>query len=267
MPHISSYKFNMNSGTAFVPYSYSTIQAPLPARTPLPPPLAQGLDLLLRVVGKTSYGHQVALSNPSPISKLLSPLKGSPSIYKRQFPDLMGFCKPVNWTPIQTKNSEVYPVAIIPNGCNTKNTSQGSQKLISNEAKANAYKRRNVYKSVIRHMFSYIQKNKGRVTNTLMNEGYTRKEVNDSFLYISSLNDLDKQKGKAKRPQNTIKSMLENKNINVYILKETLSLMLGTLNSGLTGKVMRKNTKIYKEVCQEYYNRCLELLSSRTNLY
>lgn len=260
-----TYKFNMNSGTAFVPYSYSTIQSSFTNRSPL----TQGLDLLLKVVGKASSGHQVALSKPSPVSKLFLPprLKSSPPIYKRQFPDLMGFSRPVNWTPVQTKNSEVYPVAIVPNGCNTKNTSQGSQKLISNEAKANAYKRRNVYKSVIRHMFSYTQKNKGKITNILMNERYTKKEINDAFVYISSLNDLDKQKGKAKRPQNTIKSMLESKNINVYILKETLSLMLGTLNSTQTGKVMRKNTKIYKEVCQEYFNRCLELLSSRTNLY
>jgi hypothetical protein len=246
----------MNSRTAFIPYSYDSFRSTIPNKNGL----YQGLDLLLKVVNNSSCGHQTAVAKIPYMSDmhLISMLKPLPSIYKAQFPDLMRGCRDTGLNQIE-KASKEYTVAI--NSGNNTKSSQGSQKLILNENKANAYKRRNVYKSIIRHMFSYIQKNKSKVAAMLLTKGFINTEISTAFDYISSLNVLDKQKGKAKRPQNTIKTILETRNIHVYILKETLDAMLSALKTELAGRVMRKNTKIYKEVCEEYYNRCLELLS------
>lgn len=248
----------MNNHTAFVPYSYNSVRGPLASRGPL----GQGLDLLLKVIGSGSCGHKLMLPQSSLVGNFfhLPALKPLPPVYRPQFPNLMNACDPLRFPRVQ-RVFDQSPGVLPPHGSNTKSSCQSSQKFISGEIKANAYKRRNVYKSVIRHMYSYIQKNKSKMASMLSSNGFSKKETDSAFSYISSLNVLDKQKGKAKRPQNTIKNILEEKNICVYILKETLSGMLETLNSGLTGKVMRKNTKIYKEVCQEYYNRCLQLLS------
>lgn len=125
----------------------------------------------------------------------------------------------------------------------------------------NAYKRRNVYKAIIRRMFSYIQKEKDSVVEMLRKIGFSMEEIDSAFLYIRHLNDLDKQKGKSKRPQNTINVILETKTIYTYILKETLWLMIQGWETGEKGKIMKDNVTIYKQVCEDYYNRCIELLT------
>lgn len=131
----------------------------------------------------------------------------------------------------------------------------------SPKTNGNAYKRRNVYKAIIRRMFSYIQKEKSTVVEMLRRSGFSMEEIDSAFLYIRHLNDLDKQKGKSKRPQNTINVILETKTIYTYILKDTLWLMIQGWETGEKGKIMKDNVTIYKQVCENYYNRCIQLLT------
>lgn len=132
------------------------------------------------------------------------------------------------------------------------------------ESKIDAYRRRNVYKSIIRHMLSYIQGNKLEITEMLITNGYLSEEIDKAFAYVAKLNEMDKQKGKSKRPQHTINKILKSKNIYIYILKETLYSMLNSWKSEKTSKVMKKNLYIYDEVCTIYYNRCIELISQKS---
>jgi len=124
----------------------------------------------------------------------------------------------------------------------------------------NAYRRRNVYKAIIRRMFSCVQKNKRAIVTLLEANGFKIEEIESAFIYVNQLNELDKQKGKSKRPQSTINKMLERRTIYTFILKETLDSMISGWDSGQTGKIMKENVQIYKEVCMKYYNRCIELL-------
>jgi len=145
--------------------------------------------------------------------------------------------------------------------------SKKSEEIVDASAKTNgkingnAYKRRNVYKAIIRRMFSYIQKEKDNVAILLTESGFSKEQIDSAFLYIQHLNDLDKQKGKSKRPQNTINVILEERTIYTYILKETLSLMLKGWETGEKGKIMKDNVNIYKQVCENYYNKCIQLLT------
>jgi hypothetical protein len=134
---------------------------------------------------------------------------------------------------------------------------------VKNEGKinGNAYKRRNVYKAIVRRMFSYIQKENDKVVALLTENGFSKEEIDSAFFYIRHLNDLDKQKGKSKRLQNTINGILEVKTVYTYILKETLWLMLRGWETGERGKIMSDNVSIYKEVCENYFNRCIQLLA------
>lgn len=124
-----------------------------------------------------------------------------------------------------------------------------------------AYNRRNVYKAIIRRMLSHINKNKEYVITILEGSGFNRNEINVAFKYIFELNHLHKQKGNLKRPQKTINSILKERCIHTYILKETLSFMIKDWESGHNGKVTRKNVIFYKEVCESYYSQCMKLLS------
>jgi len=248
----------MNNHAAFMPCSYIFHENSTQSKSDL----YQGLGLLLKITDNISHGRQGAVTNFSALSDMPfnSMLKPSPPIYQAQFPNLMNNYKPLALTSLNRKISKEYPVAITAGYHNIKKSPQSNKKTTLNEVKANAHKRRNVYKSVIRHMSNFIQHNKSKVTSLLSSEGFTNSEISTAFSYISSLNILNKQKGKTKRPQNTIKTILKTRNIHVYILKESMEDMLSALKSGFTGKVMRKNTKVYKEVYEEYYNKCLELL-------
>lgn len=129
------------------------------------------------------------------------------------------------------------------------------------KVECNAYKKRNVYKAIIRRMFSYIQKEQSAAIEMLAKIGFSMDGIKSAFLYIHHLNDLDKQKGRAKRPQNTINVILREKNICAYILKETLRLMIEGWKTGDRGKIMKGNVGIYKETCESYYSKCQKILS------
>lgn len=124
----------------------------------------------------------------------------------------------------------------------------------------NAYKRRNVYKSIIRRMSSYLEHSKESIRNFLKTNGFSLNEIEDAFQYVFQLKELDKQKGKSKRPQNTINMMLQKKSIYTYILNETLGSMIDFWNGGKTGKLRPANVLIYKEVCEKYYARSCQLI-------
>eukprot|EP00826_Nyctotherus_ovalis_P050961 TRINITY_DN631_c0_g1_i8.p1 TRINITY_DN631_c0_g1~~TRINITY_DN631_c0_g1_i8.p1 ORF type:complete len:273 (-),score=61.85 TRINITY_DN631_c0_g1_i8:110-928(-) len=185
--------------------------------------------------------------------------------YKPRFPDITNYYP---YVPLRRWNEEEKMPSDKPEvrDASRNNHSDNAARLRMNEftlsgSKIDAYKRRNVYKSIIRHMQSYIQENRGKVLAMLKDNDYSDIDANSAFEYISRLNDIDKQKGKAKRPQYVINKLLRTRNIYTHILKETLYSMLASWKSDKTRKIMQKNLYIYNEVCTIYYNRCTELLS------
>lgn len=125
----------------------------------------------------------------------------------------------------------------------------------------NAYKRRNVYKSIVRHMFSYIRKNRESILRVLEGNGFTMPQIEHAFFKVNYLNDLERQKGKSKKSQTTVKKMLQKKTIYTFILRETLYAMMQNWKQGKTGKISQENLTIYKEVCESYYNKCVQVLA------
>lgn len=125
---------------------------------------------------------------------------------------------------------------------------------------SNAYKRRNVYKSIIRHMLSYIRKNRDDILNILKKNGYEMPKIEHAFFKISYYNDQEKQKGNPKRSQATIKKIVGKKRIYTYILRETLNAMIYNWNQGKSGKISSENLTVYREVCDKYYEATVKIL-------
>ena len=127
----------------------------------------------------------------------------------------------------------------------------------------NAYKRRNVYKSIIRHMHSFLTKNKPAIISMLSKEGFSITEIEHSFLKIIHWNELEKHPGTSKKSQVTIEEILESKSIPTYVLRETLHAMMQNWKKAKTGKISRDNLEVYNEVCSKYYQRTVEILSQQ----
>eukprot|EP00830_Metopus_es_P020532 TRINITY_DN8186_c0_g1_i1.p1 TRINITY_DN8186_c0_g1~~TRINITY_DN8186_c0_g1_i1.p1 ORF type:complete len:362 (+),score=48.34 TRINITY_DN8186_c0_g1_i1:34-1086(+) len=125
--------------------------------------------------------------------------------------------------------------------------------------KGSAYKKRNVYKSVIRHVYSYMRKNRDEVFAILQRNHYSLQEIEHAFYKINFYNDMERQKGNPKKSQAIIKKIVEKKSIYTYLLRETLNAMMKNWEQGKLGKVSKSNCEIYREVSQKYYLETVRL--------
>ncbi len=125
-----------------------------------------------------------------------------------------------------------------------------------------AYKKRNVYKSIIRHMFGYMRRHREEVMAMLRSKGYRHQEIEHAFFKINYYNDMERQKGNPKKSQAIIKKITKTKCIYTYLLQKTLDLMLKKWETGKLGKVSVENREIYREVCTKYKNEVAKLLGN-----
>ena len=137
-----------------------------------------------------------------------------------------------------------------------------SEKKTSNgkPTSGGAYKRRNVYKSIIRHMYSYVRKNRDDIIKVLLAAKYLMSEIEHAFFEVSFYNDTEQEKGNRRQSQSTIKKMIDQRSIYTYILRETLNAMIRNWNEGKHGKVSSKNLGTYRDVCIAYYNEAAKVL-------
>lgn len=123
------------------------------------------------------------------------------------------------------------------------------------------YKCRNVFKSIIRHMYSYSKKNAEILTGLLMKENYQKEEIEQAYIKLSHYNDIERRNGVRKQSKLVIKEMVSQKSIFTHILKICLEDMLGKWDAGKLGRVSETNFKIYKDICSVYYKEALKLLA------
>jgi len=123
-----------------------------------------------------------------------------------------------------------------------------------------AYKKRNVYKSIVRHMFGYMRKHREEITTILKNARFKTQDIEHAFYKINYYNDMERQKGNPKRSQSIVKKIVNKKCIYTYLLRETLKNMMNIWEQGRMGKVSTANREIYKEVCKKFYNQTVRTL-------
>ena len=180
-----------------------------------------------------------------------------PFVYHKKFPDLMD----------QKEEVVKHPVKAFNKSASKKKSSQHIVKIRKkhiSHRKANmttAYKRRNIYKSIIRRIFRYMDKEADSMREILLNNYFVDDQIKEAFQKIGELGEYEKQNRNSRQPQKIINEFLEKKCIYTYILKEVLSEMIKDLMLGENSKMIKRNKKIYLELCTEYYNRCCELIT------
>eukprot|EP00826_Nyctotherus_ovalis_P031305 TRINITY_DN249_c0_g2_i3.p1 TRINITY_DN249_c0_g2~~TRINITY_DN249_c0_g2_i3.p1 ORF type:complete len:215 (+),score=25.51 TRINITY_DN249_c0_g2_i3:455-1099(+) len=194
-------------------------------------------------------------------------------IYEAQFPKLMSLhiknCTIpayVNKPPVLSVNTFIEMK--IPDVRATV-LSQSSQESVPITrpliSKSKAYRKRNVYKSIVRHMHSYFRENAMTMCSILEKNGFGREEIEKAFQSVKELSERERLKGKPKRPKSILHRILSSKNIYVYILKEALWTMMKNWAINVGSKVSKENIEIYKEVCCRYYSKCTVLIA-KTNI-
>ncbi len=129
------------------------------------------------------------------------------------------------------------------------------------KGRSSAYMRRNVYKSIIRHMFSYIRKNRDAIVKVLLGNGYDMAKIEHAFFKINYFNDLERDKGNPKCSQAILKKFLSKPSIYTYVLRETLTTMVNGWDCGRIGKISAENLAVYREVCTAFRASAAHLLS------
>ncbi len=125
---------------------------------------------------------------------------------------------------------------------------------------ANAYMRRNVYKSIVQHLFTYIRKNKGEIVKVLLSSNFTMRDIEHAFFNVGTYNYRLQGKTNKRSAQEIISALISGRNVYTIMLRESLNAMLRNLDSGRCGKITRENTSTYRDTCVKYYNETVRAL-------
>ncbi len=123
-----------------------------------------------------------------------------------------------------------------------------------------SYLYRNVYKSVLRNMYSYFKNNKDEIIRILKDSGFSEADIEHAFFKITYYNDNERKKGSRKMSQKIVKKILTKRSVYLYILRETLNAMLRNEQDGKLGRVVKRNYEAYTEVCKACYEETVRIL-------
>lgn len=126
-----------------------------------------------------------------------------------------------------------------------------------------ACQRRNVHKSIIRHMDFFIQKNSEKMTSILNAAGYSLKDINNAYRRVEHYHITQRDKGDKRMAQSIVRNILSKKSIYTYILRETLRNWKEDWENGIIGRISKKYLSIYKNICEIFYNEAVKMLSDQ----
>eukprot|EP00826_Nyctotherus_ovalis_P025108 TRINITY_DN1940_c0_g1_i1.p1 TRINITY_DN1940_c0_g1~~TRINITY_DN1940_c0_g1_i1.p1 ORF type:complete len:390 (-),score=56.34 TRINITY_DN1940_c0_g1_i1:88-1257(-) len=123
-----------------------------------------------------------------------------------------------------------------------------------------AYEVRNVYKSIIRHIYNYTRSNKQTLRDHLGSVGYTPEEINSSFDIIQKYNNPSRPKEIERNSQVRVEEMLRVKSPLTHILKKVLLFMLDKWRKGRVGQLATENLNVYYETCKKFLKKVEEIV-------
>ena len=127
----------------------------------------------------------------------------------------------------------------------------------------NSYIYRNVYKSIMRNMNSYVRYNRIEIVRILGKEGYDRTAMEHAFLKLQDYNFREHKQGGNKMAQEVIKRILSKQNIYAFILREAAHAMLENGRIGKIGRVAEKNTPCYLTAVGIIYEEAVNIVGGK----
>lgn len=133
------------------------------------------------------------------------------------------------------------------------------EKRIKDLIKGTCYESRNVFKALIGYMQAHIRKQRHSLLTLLTIKGYTQRELEHAFFKIDAYSGPTFELSKS--PYRFVSKMIIKKSIYTYILRETLIGKLAKWESGIYGKISKKNIEFYKNVCKKIYDEAIKVIS------
>lgn len=125
------------------------------------------------------------------------------------------------------------------------------------------YRYRNVFKAIIRRMYTYARKKKRILTPILQSAGYSLGDIEHAYIRITYYKNAERKSGKKRMPVRTIKDATQDLSIYTYILKDVLSEMLKDWEARKFGRLAERNVGTYKRVCSTYLEQIEKLLTKQ----
>lgn len=126
-----------------------------------------------------------------------------------------------------------------------------------------ACKRRNVHKSIIRHMDFYVMNNYQWMTNILTMAGYSISEIEQAYQKVKYYHNSQREKGFKRMAQSIVRNIVAKKNIFTFILRETLREWLEKLEEGKVGRITKEYLSIYKNTISTFYAETIKVISEQ----
>ena len=124
-----------------------------------------------------------------------------------------------------------------------------------------AYESRNVYKSIVRHIYSRANSGVPTLIDDLLQAGYAKGEIERAFMEIINYRSPDNPKDIEKNSQVRIEKMMRVKSIFTCILKDSLVIMIKKWEQGKYGQLSKANSEIYLEACKKFLAEVVKVLS------
>jgi hypothetical protein len=126
-----------------------------------------------------------------------------------------------------------------------------------------AYRYRNVYKSIIRHLYVYAQEHEKKLMTLLKNKGFKDKDVEKAFENIKKYKPIGIPKEIERGAKIKVEEIVKSKTALTYVLKETLIHMLDKWKNNKLGQLYKVNSTIYAEACNEFLVQIENLLDNK----
>eukprot|EP00826_Nyctotherus_ovalis_P010725 TRINITY_DN12813_c0_g2_i10.p1 TRINITY_DN12813_c0_g2~~TRINITY_DN12813_c0_g2_i10.p1 ORF type:complete len:173 (-),score=36.94 TRINITY_DN12813_c0_g2_i10:249-767(-) len=120
--------------------------------------------------------------------------------------------------------------------------------------------RRNIFKSILRNMIKFANRNYMNLVKRLAKRGYIQQEIDRALSIVNSYRRVDGRRDDREKYKKVLDSVAAEKSILAFIFKDSLEYRIGKLESGSHGKITRDNFMTYRRMYAEYYNRVAVML-------
>jgi len=130
-----------------------------------------------------------------------------------------------------------------------------AEKIARKNKKVEAYRLRNVYKFILKHTHSFVQRNAKELIEDLRSRGFKEIEIEAATTFIYSLRSETSQTEILKKSREKVDQLSRQDPAVLIIFRRALLWMLKGLRDNRFYQVIEKNKKVYEEGCESYLGR------------
>lgn len=126
--------------------------------------------------------------------------------------------------------------------------------------KVTSFNKRNIFKSIVRNMTTYVKKNRSTLVKVLSDLGYSIGDIKHALFEVENYKRMEEPSSNRNRFQKLIEKVIAEKSAATYILRDSLHSMISNAKNQRWKKITARNLQSYKEVYIDYYKKTIDSL-------